>query len=165
LRPILDPYNPEGSSRHVDFTTTKQTLLRTRPDRCHVNFVVLDSDWEAKFAETVEQMPEVRAYVKNHGLHFEVPYVLAGDDRRYRPDFILRIDDGRGPADPLNLIVEIKGFRGEDAAMKADTMKRLWVPAVNNAARFGRWEFLEIRQLWDTEQVIRKYLAKVKAAA
>ncbi len=165
LRPILDPYNPEGSSRHVDFPTTKQSLWTTRRERCHVNCVVLDSDWEAKFAETIEGMPEVGAYVKNHNLHFEVPYVLAGDDRRYRPDFILRIDDGRGPEDLLNLIVEIKGFRGEDAAMKADTIKRLWVPAVNNAKRFGRWDFLEVRQMWDTEQLIRKHLAKNAAVA
>lgn len=165
LRPIVDPYNPEGSSRHVDFNTTRVTLWRTREDKCHVNYVVYDSDWEAKFAETIEDMPEVKGYVKNHDLHFEVPYVLAGDDRRYRPDFILRIDDGRGPDDLLNLIVEIKGYRGEDAAVKADTVKRLWVPAVNNAGRFGRWDFLEIRQMWDTDKTIRGYLAKRQVAA
>ena len=114
---------------------------------------------QAKFAETVEQMPEVLAYVKNHALHFEVPYVLAGDDRRYRPDFILHVDDGRGPDDPLNLVVEIKGYRGEDAAAKAETMKRLWVPAVNNAKRFGRWSFLELTDKWDADRLIREHIA------
>ena len=31
----------------------------------------------------------VTAYVKNHGLGFEVPYAAAGGERRYRPDFII----------------------------------------------------------------------------
>ena len=46
------------------------------------------------------------------------------------PDFIVQVDDGR--PDPLNLIVEIKGFRGENAKEKANTMRAYWVPGVNN---------------------------------
>ena len=42
------------------------------------------------------------------------------------------MDDGRGDDDPLNLIVEIKGYRGEDAKDKANTMDAYWVPGVNN---------------------------------
>ena len=30
LLPIVNPYNSEGSTRHVDFTTSKQTLIATR---------------------------------------------------------------------------------------------------------------------------------------
>jgi type III restriction enzyme len=48
--------------------------------------------------------------------------------RRYRPDFILRVDDGRGGDDPLNLVVEIKGQRDEADKAKAETMCTLWVP-------------------------------------
>ena len=36
--------------------------------------------------------------------------------RTYIPDFIVQIDDGQ--EDPLNLVVEIKGYRGEDAKDK-----------------------------------------------
>ena len=36
-------------------------------------------------------------------------------------DFIVQVDAGH--LDPLNLIVEIKGFRGEDAKEKANTMR------------------------------------------
>ena len=43
IRAILDPYNPGGSSRFVSFFTSKP-LFTTRPDRCHVNHVVCDSD-------------------------------------------------------------------------------------------------------------------------
>ena len=40
------------------------------------------------------------------------------ETRNYIPDFIVRVDDGHGPDDLLNLIVEIKGYRGEDAKEK-----------------------------------------------
>jgi type III restriction enzyme len=42
--------------------------------RCHVNWVILDSDWEAEFCRVAEAHPWVRSYVKNHGLGLEVPY-------------------------------------------------------------------------------------------
>jgi hypothetical protein len=57
--------------------------------------------------------------------------------RKYIPDFIVRIDDGG--EEPLNLILETKGYRGGDAQLKAETMKTLWVPGVNNPGAFGRW--------------------------
>ena len=44
---VPDPYNPEGSTRHVNFTTSRKTRCATSPARCHVNWVVCDSDWEA----------------------------------------------------------------------------------------------------------------------
>ncbi len=33
--PILNAYNPEGTTRHVDFNTSKTTLFQTRADKCH----------------------------------------------------------------------------------------------------------------------------------
>lgn len=163
LRPILAPYDEVGYTRFVDFPTQRDTLWRTAPDKCHVNYVVFDGGWEAGFAEAIEGMAELKSYVKNHQLHFEVPYVMGGDDRRYRPDFILRLEDGHGPDDLLNLVVEIKGERGEEDAVKAETMTRLWVPAVNNARRFGRWSFLEIDERWDAVAKIREHLAALPA--
>ncbi len=136
-------YNPTGSTRHVDFNTTKTDLWRTDARKCHVDHVVNDSGWEAELARTVESHPRVLAYVKNQGLDFTVPYQMGGNRRTYIPDFILRVDDGRD--DPLNLIVEVKGFRGEDASHKAETMRAYWVPGVNNLGRFGRWSFTEFR--------------------
>ena len=88
------------------------------------------------------------AWVKNHNLGFEVPYRAGGEARRYRPDFILQIDDGNGADDPLNLVVEIKGFRNEDAKDKADTMATYWVPGVNNLGTMGRWAFAEFTDKW-----------------
>ena len=56
VKAILDPYNPTGSTRFVNFSTSKP-LYTTSPQRCHVNHVVLDSDWEAEFARVAEAHP------------------------------------------------------------------------------------------------------------
>ncbi len=143
VKALIDSYNPRGSSSFVNFTTTKETRWETSPDKCHVNWAICDGDWEAEFCRVIETHPNVLAYVKNQGLGFEVPYLMGATPRKYLPDFILRVDDGR--AEPLNLIVEIKGFRGEDAREKANTMRAYWVPGVNNLERFGRWNFAELK--------------------
>lgn len=155
---LLDPYNREGSTRHVSFMTSKDRY-ETSP-RCHVNFAVLDSDWEAEFCRVADQHPRVLAWVKNHNLGFEVPYTAGGQARRYRPDFILRLDDGKGADDPLNLVVEIKGARDEDDKAKAETMRTLWVPGVNNLGTMGRWAFAEFTDVWT---IRTEFAAKVEA--
>ncbi len=55
LLPILNPYNPEGTTKYVDFSTSKTTLFATRPDKCHLNYVVYDKDWEVGLAERLEE--------------------------------------------------------------------------------------------------------------
>jgi len=149
VKAILDPYNPTGSTRFVAFTTSKETM-ETAPHRCHLNRVVCDSTWEAEFARVAEAHPRVLAYVKNQALGFEVPYRDGAERRRYRPDFLLRIDDGG--AEPLNLVIEIKGYRRGDAQLKAETMRRLWVPGVNNLGRHGRWAFAEHGDVFEIER-------------
>ena len=83
VRALLDPYNPVGSTRYVNFTTSKPGLWTTDPRKCHVNLAVLDSDWEAEFCRVVESHPAVRAYVKNHNLGLEVPYRYGSTPRTY----------------------------------------------------------------------------------
>jgi len=140
---ILDPYNSSGSSSAVAFNSSKPTWT-TDPEKSHLNLVVTDSEWEAEFARIAEEHPAVLSYVKNQGLGFEVPYLKGASSHRYLPDFILQVNDGK--PDPLNLIVEIKGFRGEDAKEKALTMQTYWIPGINHLATHGRWAFLEITQ-------------------
>jgi type III restriction enzyme len=150
VKAILDPYNPQGSTALVNFTTSKETRWKTAHDRCHINWVVCDSDWEAEFCRVAEKHPRVRSYVKNQNLGLEVPYLLGSTPRKYLPDFIVRIDDGHD--DQLNLIVEIKGFRGEDAKDKANTMHSYWVPGVNHIGKFGRWAFAEFTAVYEIEK-------------
>jgi hypothetical protein len=54
VKAILDAYNPTGSTAFVNFTTSKPTRRQTDPRRCHVNWVVCDSDWEAEFCRVAE---------------------------------------------------------------------------------------------------------------
>ena len=148
---VLDPYNPEGSTAHVNFNTSKTERWETDARRCHVNFAILDSGWEGEFCRVLETHPRVLRYVKNHNLGLEVPYRYGSESRTYIPDFIVVIDDSHGEDDPLHLIVEIKGYRGEDAKEKRSTMENYWVPGVNNLKRFGRWAFVEFGDVWEME--------------
>ncbi|GAC1353043.1 MAG: hypothetical protein NVSMB1_22160 [Polyangiales bacterium] len=132
--------------------------------------MVLDSDWEAEFCRVAEAHPRVRAYVKNAGLGFEVPYRFGSVQRMYRPDFIVLVDDGRGTrgasagdsagdsardsardSDLLHLVVEIKGYRREDAKDKKIAMETYWIPGVNHLGAHGRWAFAEFTEVYRIE--------------
>ena len=159
IEALLDPYNPTGSTAHVRFNTSKELRWQSRADRSHVNWVILDSDWEGEFCRVVEAHPRVRAYVKNQGLGLEVPYRFAGEPRRYLPDFIVLVDDGHGPDDLLRLVVEIKGFKREDAKEKKATMETFWVPGVNRLGTYGRWAFAEFDAVYEIESGFAKKVA------
>lgn len=152
IKALLDPYNPTGSTRHVRFNSSKTDRWQTAANLCHVNWAILDSDWEGEFCRVAESHPLVRSYVKNQGLGLEVPYRMGSRTRKYLPDFIVRIDDGHGPDDLLNLIVEIKGYRGEDAREKKSTMDTYWIPGVNNLKTFGRWAFAEFTEVFQIQE-------------
>ena len=151
VKAVLDPYNPTGSTMHVSFTTSKTSRWETDARRCHINWVILDSDWEAEFCRVAESHPRVLAYVKNHNLGLEVPYRYGSETRRYLPDFICLLDDGRGVDDTLHLIVEIKGYRREEAKEKKAAMETYWVPGVNNLGSYGRWAFAEFTEAYQIE--------------
>ena len=157
---VPDPYNPIGSTIHVKFNTSRTDRWETDARRCHINWVIIDSDWEAEFCRVAESHPRVKSYVKNHNLGLEVPYRYGSEQRMYRPDFIVMVDDGRGDDDPLHLIVEIKGYRREDAKEKKSTMDTYWVPGVNDDGRYGRWAFAEFTEVYQIES---DFEAKVEA--
>ena len=160
IKAMLDPYNPTGSTMHVSFTTSKPDRWATDPQRCQVNWVVLDSDWEAEFCRFAEGHPRVRAYVKSHSLGLEVPYRFGSTLRTYLPDFIVLVDDGHGENDILHLVVEIKGHRREDAKEKKSTMETYWVPGVNHLGTHGRWAFAELTEVYGIEA---DFAAKVES--
>ncbi len=181
LKPILRPYDTIGSTQHVDFDTTKPTFT-TRANRCHISHVVADTEsWEQKLAQTLEDMPEVFAYVKNQNLGFTIPYTLNGEEHNYYPDFIVRIDDGQSPSPSphdagvgrgpgrgapdnlLNLILECTGQKKKDKEAKVTTAQTLWIPAVNGHGEFGHWAFLEISDPWDAKNAIRAKLKEMAA--
>ena len=162
IKALLDPYNPTGSTSHVRFNTSRADRWDTSgpPPKDHVNWVVLDSDWEGEFCRVAESHPQVIAYTKNHNLGLEVPYRYGSEMRLYRPDFIVLVDDGHGPDDPLHLVVEIKGYRREDAKEKKSTMDTYWVPGVNHLGTYGRWAFTEFTEAY---QIEADFKAKVES--
>lgn len=151
IKALLDPYNPIGSTKYVNFTTSRRDRWETDANRCHINWIILDSDWEGEFCRVAETHLRVRAYAKNHNLGLEVPYRYGSENRIYRPDFIVRVEDGDGDDDLLNLIVEIKGYRREDAKEKKSTMETYWVPGVNHLSTHGRWAFAEFTDVYEIQ--------------
>ena len=167
IKALLDPYNPVGSTKHVRFNTSRPDRWETSgpPPKNHVNWVIYASDWEAEFCRVAESHPKVVAYTKNHNLGLEVPYRYGSETRKYRPDFIVLIDDAHPPhadgsPDLLHIVIEIKGYRREDAKEKKSTMETYWVPGVNNLRTYGRWAFAEFTEIYQIES---DFKAKVEA--
>jgi len=158
--PILQPYDTLGSTNYVDFFTTRPTFA-TNATQSHISHVVADTDvWEQNVAYKLERMNEVIRYVKNDHLGFTIPYTFQNKEKQYTPDFLVAIDDGHSPSDPLNLIIEVSGERDEMKVQKTTTARTQWVPAVNNHGGFGRWGFLEVTDPADLQTEIRRHLAK-----
>ena len=139
-----------GSTRYVDFDTTRPVYRHPRrqvphlPRRRRHRLVGAEDGPGARRharGRPLRQEPEPRLH---HPLH-------ARTARRssYIPDFIACLDDGHGPDDLLNLIVEVTGEKKKDKAAKVATARTLWVPAVNNHGGFGRWAFIEVADPWD----------------
>ncbi|HEV3272838.1 MAG TPA: DEAD/DEAH box helicase family protein [Candidatus Methylacidiphilales bacterium] len=152
IRPVLNYYNPIGSTRHVHGNTSKD-VYPTR--HSHVNLVVVDSGWEAKAAKILDDLVDqgsVLTWVKNAFLGFRIPYVdEKGKERDYMPDFIVRLKKEDGSVQ--NLIVEVSGTRFDKEA-KLWTIRHRWLPAVNAVAdkhEWDRWDFLEL----DSEAAVK----------
>ena len=89
------------------------------------------------------------------------------------------LDDGHGDDDLLHLVIEVKGYRGEDAKDKKSSMETLWLPGVNRLGTYGRWAFREFRDVYtmregfelrssihnEFEHVASGYLEHARAAA
>ena len=145
ILPVLNYYNPEGSTCHVHGSTARP-VYPTR--KSHVNYVVADTEsWEqiaAKSLDDDDMTDVVISYVKNAYLNFAIPYVDSfGEDRQYFPDFIARC---KAKDRTINLIIEITGMN-QDKAKKREYVKTRWLPAVNavrNKHGWDEWRFVEI---------------------
>ncbi|MBM3980688.1 MAG: restriction endonuclease subunit R [Planctomycetes bacterium] len=159
LRAELQPNDAIGTTAGVAFDTIKDCWT-TDPAKCHFNLVPQDSDWETAVCAKLEDMDEVRAYAKNQGIGFRIPYTCDGRAGNYYPDLIVKLEDGHGDNDLLNLVLEVSGQKKKEKDAKVQTARTLWVPGVNNLGTFGRWAFLEIdgTNLHKTKQEIRKLL-------
>lgn len=101
----------------------------------HISHCVYDGAWEAAEAHWLEHREAadfVSAWAKNDHLGFEVRYIYNGAVSKYRPDFLIRLTNGK------TLVLEVKGQdRPRDKAKRAALEE--WVEAVNADGRFGEW--------------------------
>lgn len=161
ILPILNYYNPVGSTKHAHGLTSKPVFETTAS---HVNFVVADTEsWEQIAAKTLEELAEdgsVISYVKNAFLGFSILYVHEGQDRQYFPDFLVRCraQDGR----TVNLIIEVTGMN-KDKAEKKWYVENRWLPAVNTVREkyeMDEWAFIEIaNDIRDIKNQLRTKIA------
>lgn len=129
--PALDEYQPVGSTDGLNFNSPTDKCVPTV--KSHLSHAVVDSGLERKMCAVFDAHPEVDAWVKNHKLFLEIPYLYFGTTWRYRPDFVVRLRNGK------LLLVEGKGEASERDDAKA-TAARRWVDAVNTWGGLGEWD-------------------------
>jgi type III restriction enzyme len=130
VEPVFDEEFPIGSTRSMRTWYTTRVCHPTV--RSQVSHLVTDSAWEQHAANVLESSPLVDAYAKNEHLGFQVHYMWNGAKRRYLPDFLVRLTNGK------TLILEIKGEDSDQHRAKAAAM-RAWVEGVNAKGGFGMW--------------------------
>jgi len=158
IKPVFNYYNKFGSTKHVGGNTSKDVYPT---HKSHVNFVVMDSDWEGVCAKTLEEMDEVDTYVKNQFLGFVIPYVKEGKDRMYYTDFIARVK--RKDGSMVNLMIEITGMN-KDKEEKKWFVENRWLPAVNAVREkynYDEWFFIEIAN--DVRNIKNQLIDKIKS--
>lgn len=154
IRPVFNYYNKFSSTKYVNGNTVKDVY---QTEKSHVNFVVMDSDWEGVCAKTLEEIDSVECYVKNQFLGFAIPYTKDGKDRQYFTDFIARVKTKDGSV--KNLMIEISGM-SKDKAEKKWFVENRWVPAVNalrEKYQYPEWHFIEVaNDISDIKNILLK---------
>ena len=130
LEPVFDAEFPLGSTRLMrTWYTTKPCIETTKSQISHA---VADSTWEQYTANLLETRDEVIAYAKNDHLGFHIYYLWRGSKRKYIPDFIIRLANGK------LLVLEIKGEDSDQNRAKRMALDA-WVRAINSRGGFGVW--------------------------
>jgi len=130
IEPVFDPEQPIGSTRAMRPWYTTKANQPTR--KSQISHVVGDSTWEIYAANIFDGSDLVTSYAKNDHLGFQIYYLWGGSRRRFIPDFIVRLTNGK------TLVLEIKGEDSPQNMAKRDALK-LWVSAVNAKGGFGEW--------------------------
>ena len=130
IEPVFDEEFPIGSTRSM------RTWYTTKPchptQRSQISHMVADSAWEQYAANVFEKSGKVAAYAKNDHLGFQVYYLWNGARRRFVPDFLVRLANGR------MLVLEVKGEDSEQDRAKRAALDA-WVKGVNARGGFGVW--------------------------
>jgi type III restriction enzyme len=131
--PVFDEEMPVGSTRFMRTWYTTRLTLPTQ--KSQISHVVSDGAWEAHAANLLDSRKAremIVAYAKNDHLGFQISYLWGGSRRRYTPDFLIRLGNGK------TLVLEIKGQDSPQNQAKRAAMSE-WVKAVNAKGGFGAW--------------------------
>ncbi|HUF70597.1 MAG TPA: hypothetical protein VMM79_18255, partial [Longimicrobiales bacterium] len=150
--PILERFRPTGSTADVSFWTSRDVR---EVEKSHVNYVVADTrQWEQSAAFQIDRHSAVRAFVKNAGLGFAIPYVHNGEPHDFIPDFLIRLDTD----DERYLILEPKGHDPLAEVKNAAAIR--WVAAVNTLGSFGHWEFRMARDMGAVREALDEFVPR-----
>jgi len=130
LIPIFDTERPiRATGDMLPWYTSKAC---EHVNHSHINMCVFDSRWEASEAFELDRSPHVAAWAKNDHLGFEITYSFKGVIRKFRPDYLVRLSNGK------TLILEVKGQDNQEQQTKREFLAE-WVRAVNGHPGFGTW--------------------------
>jgi len=120
---------------------------------------IIDDRRKAQFISPIPKPKKRSAKTDQQQFVFDEGKGLSTTQQQYDPTPIINelrhyVDQWR------SLIVEIKGYRGEDAKDKKSTMDTYWIPGVNQLKTYGRWAFAEFTDIYEIES---DFAAKVES--
>ena len=148
ILPVLPQGKRERSTEEMREWWTARANFPAK--KSQINRCVFDSTWESAAAYALDGNPDVKAWVKNDHLGFHVNYMYGGTVRRYLPDFLVKLRNGK------MLILEVKGQEGEQDMVKRQALED-WVKAVNGVKVFGEWVSDVSRSPGDVDGIIAKH--------
>ena len=149
IAPIFDPNKKIRSTADMPTWFTSKPCCITKTSQ--ISHCVFDSAWEATESYVIEKNPHVTAWAKNDHLGFEILYVFDGVVRKYLPDFLIQLDNGK------TLILETKGQETRRDKEKRKALSE-WVSAVNSMGEYGEWCNDVSYNIADVDGIIGKYL-------
>jgi len=147
LEPVFDTERPIRSTGDMLPWYSGKACEHTK--RSHINMCVYDSRWEANESLELDRNQNVRAWVKNDHIGFEITYSFKGIIHKFRPDYLVRLTNGK------TLILEVKGQDDQQQQTKREFLSE-WVRAVNGHGGFGEWTADVSRHPKDVIEILTK---------
>jgi len=148
LEPVFDRDNPIRSTGGMRTWYTAKPCEYTK--KSHINFCIFDSTWEATESFQLDNSENVKAWVKNDHLGFEILYTYKGIVKKYRPDFIIQLKTGNF------LVLEVKGRDSQEDKTKRSFLDE-WVRAINEKGGFGKWSWAVSKSPSDVLEILENY--------
>lgn len=146
--PVFDNEKPIRSTS--DMATWYTSKPNAWHEKSHINHTVFDSTWEANNASIINKHQAVKAFVKNDHLGFVIKYNFKGVVKNYYPDYLIQLTNGD------YLVLEVKGQDSDENRAKREFLN-LWVLAVNQNGRFGKWHWAVVFNSSEIHDILNKY--------